>query len=96
MELEEVPQLVEPRNEAIPIEPESVFEARTIVQDTMEDHLDKWRRKAIKNVGKEKASQFDSDLIPLSLNGAISGALEEAETEEEVLAIFADTYLGYP
>ena len=64
--------------------------------DTMSKHLELWQKKAINHVGKPKAAQFESDLIPAVLAGAIAGSLEEAQTEEDVRSIFGNIWLGYP
>ena len=46
----------------------------------------KWRSKATKAVqaGKSASVRFNSDIIPFVLQGAISGALEECQTADEV------------
>jgi HK97 family phage portal protein len=63
-----------------------------------ENELRAWRRKALKAVkaGKAAAVPFDIHAVPLSLAGAISGALESASNAEAVNAIFDNVWLGYP
>ena len=60
--------------------------------------IERWQTKAIKamKAGKSPSVTFESEEIPLSLQGAISGALEAAETIEEVKNIFSDVWAGYP
>ena len=60
--------------------------------------LDKWRRKAIKalKAGKSADVTFDSENIPAGLAGAIEGALVSAKTADDISAIFADVWRGYP
>jgi hypothetical protein len=40
--------------------------------------------------------EFNSNVIPDVLSAAISGALEETETEDDVAQVFQDIWLGYP
>jgi HK97 family phage portal protein len=60
--------------------------------------LDKWRRKAIKSVkaGKGAVVKFDSRYISPVLMGAINGALETAQTPDDVQRVFANVWIGYP
>ena len=60
--------------------------------------LDRWRTKALKAIkaGKAPAVAFESDEIPLALQGAIAGALEGAATAEQINHIFDDAWRGYP
>jgi hypothetical protein len=59
---------------------------------SVQAELRKWERKAIKSLERGKAANvpFESEVIPLSLSGAISGALEAARTPEDVKQVFAD------
>jgi hypothetical protein len=43
-----------------------------------------------------KGRKYESENIPPALAGAIAGALEEAETEEAITAVFEDIWMGYP
>jgi len=56
--------------------------------------LEKWCRKAMKRVqaGNSALCEFESEHIPLALGEAISGALEEATTKDEVKAIFHSVF----
>ncbi len=59
--------------------------------------LDKWRivaQKAFK-AGKPQRS-FESDEIPMVLQGAIAGALESAKSLSEIDHIFDNPWMGYP
>jgi hypothetical protein len=58
----------------------------------MKADLFKWQTKALKRLkgGKPAACEFDSDHIPDSLAGAIAGALDAAQTVEEVKSAFND------
>ena len=55
--------------------------------------LDKWQRKALARMktGKGAMVEFESEHIPPSLGAAIAGALEEAQTAEDVKTVFAGT-----
>ena len=64
-------------------------------ENEVEDELKAWKRYAIKRIGKE-SRPFKSDIIPPAMQGAIEGALETAETPEDVTEIFADVWQGYP
>jgi HK97 family phage portal protein len=69
------------------------------VEKSLGDDLEQWKDKAINYMkrGKPgKGRKYESENIPPSLEGAISGALEEAETEDEIAAVFADIWMGYP
>ena len=52
------------------------------------------RQEWLDNVGEKY--MFDSDAIPDTLAAAIGGALEEADTEDDIAQVFADIWLGYP
>ena len=60
--------------------------------------LGKWQRKAAKRLkgGKSPVVDFESDYIPATLGAAINGALEEANTTDEIAGVFADIWMGYP
>jgi hypothetical protein len=62
--------------------------------------LDRWQRKAIHLLrdGKNASCEFESELIPLSISAAIKGALEVADSEEMVKAVFenANEWEMYP
>lgn len=62
------------------------------------DHLDKWHRKAVNRLeqGRPANCPFESDYISPLKHAYISGALEGAETAEDVAMIFADGWVGYP
>lgn len=70
------------------------------VPDETEEDLRKWYRKASKRLkaGKGAECEFDSEYIPLGMNGAIEGALEGCETEQQLKAIFQSAleWKGYP
>jgi hypothetical protein len=69
------------------------------VEKSLGEDLEQWKDKAINYMkrGKPgKGRKYESENIPPSLEGAISGALEEAETEDEIAAVFADIWMGYP
>jgi hypothetical protein len=59
---------------------------------SVQAELRKWEKKSIKSLERGKAANvpFESEVIPLSLSGAISGALEAATTPEAVKQVFAD------
>lgn len=67
-------------------------------QPAKKNHLDLWQLKAIKAIkaGKSAAVPFESDEIPMALQGAIAGALEEAKDLATVEAIFDNAWIGYP
>lgn len=60
--------------------------------------LERWRRKALNRLekGQPASCDFDSDHIEAARHAAILGALEAAKTVEDVKAIFADEWMGYP
>ena len=60
--------------------------------------LQKWQMKAIKLVrkGKPAACPFDSDHIDIVTAAAIGAQLETAASEDDVKAVFADVWRGYP
>lgn len=64
----------------------------------MVDELGKWRRKALNALkrDKEPAVDFESDIIPLALMGAIEGALMSCKDDDDVKAVFSDVWVGYP
>ena len=60
--------------------------------------LEKWERKALKRLQRhqEPFCAFSSDNIPLVLSGAIEGALETAQTADDVKAVFSNVWITYP
>ena len=76
-----------------------VERSKSSVADEMRLDLGAWQDKAVNHLirgNPGKGQRFSSDAIPETLNAAISGALEEATTEEEVKQVFTDIWLGYP
>ena len=81
-------------------------EAREVVErqprDTesaLREELSRWMRMAENRVSAGKSiREFESDIIPTSLHGAISGALEGVKTVEEVRRLFTNViaWEGYP
>ena len=69
------------------------------VRDQLRDELSRWMRMAEKRVkeGRE-IRDFETDIIPAGLHGAISGALESVKAVEDVKRIFdgAIAWEGYP
>ena len=65
-------------------------------EDNTRAHLNKWKLKATKRVkaGKPAECEFESEYIEPGLSGAIMGALESAQTVDEVESVF--TWAGYP
>jgi hypothetical protein len=67
--------------------------------DNMRSALATWQEKASNHLlrgNPGKGRRFESDAIPDTLAAAISGSLEEAQTEDDVKQVFADIWLGYP
>ena len=65
----------------------------------MVDDLKLWRRKNLNllKAGRAIPAQFDSDVLPPGVRGAIEGALGEAATEDDVKEIFDPViWHGYP
>ena len=63
------------------------------------EELKRWERKVLKRVkeGKRATVGFVCEAIPASLAGAIEGALEAAETAEDVKRVFDGArWEGYP
>jgi HK97 family phage portal protein len=91
---EPVPEVLKPFVEGTPGE-QAEEEPEEIQKD-----LRKWRTKAVKSLkdGKSAAVPFDSNTIPPSLLGSISGALEGAKTQIDINRIFhnAMNWKGYP
>ena len=66
-------------------------------EEEQEEELRRWRRFAINRAGKKDyGPEYEVVHTPPALAGAIEGALEGAKTEDEVKAIFDDSWLGYP
>ena len=60
-------------------------------ENDMPDELRRWQRMAEKRVRSGKpARDFESDIIPAALNGAIAGQLEGAATIEDVKRVFGN------
>jgi HK97 family phage portal protein len=69
------------------------------VEKSLGADLEQWKDKAIgymKRGKPGKGRKYESENIPPALAGAIAGALEEAETEEAITAVFEDIWMGYP
>lgn len=67
--------------------------------ENMRSDLGKWQEKAenwLQRGKPEKGRKFESDYIPETLGAAISGALEETHTEDEIRQVFSDIWMGYP
>lgn len=66
----------------------------------MREEMRKWERKALNALkrGKSAAVNFESDLIPASLSGAIQGQLEAAQNPTDLHKIFnaVIAWEGYP
>ena len=93
-EKEAKPEPVEPE-QPIPVEiPEREPD------DRMQDEIRRWKRKASKRVkdGKSASCEFESDIIPESVNGAILGSLDACKTLEDVTAVFNNAleWVEYP
>lgn len=90
------PQLMQPEEEQ-PIEEPNAGELEEPASSKAID-LDKWRRKAIKAVkaGKSAVVKFDSQYISPVLMGAINGALETAQTPDDVQRVFGNVWIAYP
>lgn len=60
--------------------------------------LEKWRTKALKRVKAKRPMEFSfvTEHIDPVTHAAISGALEQCETEDDVKAVFTDLWIGYP
>lgn len=60
--------------------------------------LEKWRTKAVRRLkrGDSPACQFASDHIDPVTSSAIYAQLEGAKSENDVKAVFADVFAGYP
>lgn len=91
---------MQPRNEPEQ-EPEREEPEDDSEKSALRAELGRWRRKALKRVkdGRAgKAAEFESDIIPDSLAGAISGALELAQEVADVERIFTSVqeWEGYP
>jgi hypothetical protein len=81
------------------LESGDVYGTKSSVGDVMRSDLGKWQEKAVNwlNRGNPgKGQRFESEAIPDVLSAAISGALEETETEDDVAQVFSDIWLGYP
>ena len=63
-----------------------------------DDDLSKWQRKALKRLDKGQPAQceFESDNITSVLSASIYGALEHAETKDDIKRVFDGIWRGYP
>ena len=89
-------------------EPKTPQEAPVPAQEDEQDNrpqnmrmidLDKWQTKSLNRVkqGRPADCPFESDHIEALTRASIKGALSEAESEDDVRAVFADlTWVGYP
>ena len=57
---------------------------------SVQDELHRWLRFELRRIGKDDKRKFKSDVIPLSMYGALSGSLETANDEAGVKRIFED------
>ena len=65
--------------------------------DGMRADLSTWQENAVEAVISGESGIRDTfENIPFPLSAAIEGALEEANTEDEIAQVFADIWLGYP
>lgn len=81
------------------IKPDTERTPEDQVRDQLRDELTRWMRMAEKRVKEGKAlREFESDIIPAGLHGAISGALESVKVVEDVKRIFDGViaWEGYP
>ena len=60
--------------------------------------LEKWQTKAVKRIkaGRKMDFTFDSDYLDPVTIASIGGALEGAQSEADVKAVFANEWIGYP
>lgn len=68
-------------------------------EDPQREEIRRWQRMVEKRVREGKAiREFQSDIIPASLHGAISGALEYVKTVDDVKRLFTGIieWQGYP
>lgn len=90
-EYADLDKLQKPEPEKAPeTEPEPEPEAKS---DNGRADLDKWQRKALKRLekGQPAACQFESEQISPALAESIEAQLNQAQTAEDVRAIFAET-----
>lgn len=68
------------------------------VKTAMADELARWERAAVKRVKRGGDLSFNSEVIPGTLRASIHGALEAADSPDDVRAVFANaqTWAGYP
>ena len=57
---------------------------------SVQDELRRWLRFELRRIGKDDKREFKSSIIPLSMYGAICGALENANDEASIKRIFDD------
>lgn len=73
--------------------------ATPVMADAMGEELRRWQRMAEKRIRTGKpVRDFDSDIIPPALNGAIAGQLDGVKSIEDVRAVFktAIMWQAYP
>jgi len=64
--------------------------------DKMRAEISKWKKHALDMLKNGEIEEFEAETIPETLAAAIEGALEAATTEDEITAVFADIWMGYP
>lgn len=57
---------------------------------SIQDELRRWLRYELRRMGKGEKREFKTTVIPLSMYGAISGALENANDEASIKRVFDD------
>ena len=85
--------------QAVMLQEQIVIDEIDKADDPVTVELQKWARMAEKRVKDGKAiREFETEIIPPSLHGAITGALEMAKTVNDIRGIFTDAenWRGYP
>jgi len=69
-------------------------------QNEMRSVLMRWQKKALRSMDNKGTPivNFETDIIPVGVQGAIIGSLETCETKDDVKKIFSDMWVwsGYP
>ncbi|KKW13392.1 MAG: Phage portal protein, HK97 family [Candidatus Gottesmanbacteria bacterium GW2011_GWB1_49_7] len=67
-------------------------------EEEMLNEMRTWHRWSLKQIEKYGRIErdFETSHLPLSLSGAIAGALEEARSADDVERVFANIWNGYP